>query len=352
MDKQHSASLRRIKLDEIIVSGRIRKDNGDIRKLADDMEKHGLINPITVLRTFEEGYPLIAGLRRYEAAKLLGWEEIRVVQVEADDALSMLELEIAENESRKEFTVSEKLSFADRIKVIEDQEALERKSAYARKGYEVDDASGNDATIQDRGERPNPETGRANERIAKRVGFSSRRQFERASQLRDKRPELLEQVDSGKLSLSGAEKVMNLDAGIEPAPKVSVTREPKPIYEEKKSPRPNTVINLPEGDVPINISKTGLVRQEAIPIPVPSAYFPTTIETKGDPNSVKGANHDLLMTNPVYAGLFAKYQEMQLYAASLRDMLTNKLRTLRSIEQNNVDMQRRLGIDGDKGEFQ
>ena len=40
---------RMIPLASILVSARIRKDTGDIRELAADMEKHGMLNPITVM---------------------------------------------------------------------------------------------------------------------------------------------------------------------------------------------------------------------------------------------------------------------------------------------------------------
>ena len=43
---------RAIPISSIRVSTRIRKDPGDLTELADDLQKHGLINPITVILFF------------------------------------------------------------------------------------------------------------------------------------------------------------------------------------------------------------------------------------------------------------------------------------------------------------
>jgi len=54
---------------------RIRRDLGDIKALAQNIAAVGrLLHPIVVT---VEG-KLVAGLRRLEAVKLLGWEEIEV----------------------------------------------------------------------------------------------------------------------------------------------------------------------------------------------------------------------------------------------------------------------------------
>ena len=50
----------------------MRVDIGAIHDLRESMRKHGLINPITVSQTFE----LLAGCRRLQAARELGWHEI------------------------------------------------------------------------------------------------------------------------------------------------------------------------------------------------------------------------------------------------------------------------------------
>lgn len=93
----------KINIDQIIVPKRIRKDLGDLSMLANSMDKHGQLNPITITENRE----LIAGQRRLEAAKLLGWETITVNVVHNLNEIARLEMEIDENQYRKAFTQEE-----------------------------------------------------------------------------------------------------------------------------------------------------------------------------------------------------------------------------------------------------
>jgi len=60
---------------------------------------------------------LIFGYRRLMACKALGFEEIpaRIIDIDADDPVTALRMEQAENEVRKDFTPSEKVEIARRI---------------------------------------------------------------------------------------------------------------------------------------------------------------------------------------------------------------------------------------------
>ena len=88
---------------DIVVRKRIRKDMGDIANLAESMKRHGQISPIVITRK----NVLIAGGRRLEAAKSLGWRTINAVILENSTELSRLELEIEENTQRRDFTIDE-----------------------------------------------------------------------------------------------------------------------------------------------------------------------------------------------------------------------------------------------------
>ena len=122
-----SSETRTISIKTIIVATRIRKDPGDLTKLADDLKKHGLINPITVMDCQNGQYQLIAGLRRLEAAKLVRMPELRATVLSGMQAEEMLALEIAENEQRLNFTTAERLEYAEKIKAIEHAKARERQ---------------------------------------------------------------------------------------------------------------------------------------------------------------------------------------------------------------------------------
>lgn len=92
-----------IKIDEIMIQKRIRKEFGDLTTLAKSLDKHGQLNPITITPQRE----LIAGHRRLEAARLLGWETVTVKVINNLDAKSRLEIEIDENLHRKALTHDE-----------------------------------------------------------------------------------------------------------------------------------------------------------------------------------------------------------------------------------------------------
>ena len=61
------------------------------------------MNPITVT----SDYTLIAGQRRLEAARRLGWNAIQCRVVDDVTEESLVELEIEENSTRKDFTSDE-----------------------------------------------------------------------------------------------------------------------------------------------------------------------------------------------------------------------------------------------------
>lgn len=104
-----------IDIDKIKVGDRIRKDFGDIEELAEDISENGLINPPVVNKEYE----LLAGERRLRACKLLGWPQIEVRMMDTRDAEHDLEIEVSENECRKEFTKTERLDYARRLARIE-----------------------------------------------------------------------------------------------------------------------------------------------------------------------------------------------------------------------------------------
>lgn len=87
-------------INSIRMGDRIRRDMGDLKSLADSIARHGLLHPIVVMK---DG-TLVAGARRIEAARLLGWDEVAGTVVDVDDLLSA---ERDENQERKDFTPTE-----------------------------------------------------------------------------------------------------------------------------------------------------------------------------------------------------------------------------------------------------
>lgn len=94
-----------LNINEIKIKHRVRKDLGDLTPLKDSLRRFGLLNPITVNSRNE----LIAGQRRLEAAKQLGWQNINVQVLDINDKISQLEIELEENTQRSDFSDEELL---------------------------------------------------------------------------------------------------------------------------------------------------------------------------------------------------------------------------------------------------
>lgn len=92
-----------IELDRIIIRKRVRKNLGDLSSLMESMRKHGLLNPIVINNRNE----LVAGHRRTEAARRLGWTAIEARIVDNDEDVDLVEMEIEENTQRKNLTTDE-----------------------------------------------------------------------------------------------------------------------------------------------------------------------------------------------------------------------------------------------------
>ena len=79
-----------------------KKFNDDtINDLAESIEKYGLLQPITVRKESNGFYEIIAGERRWRAAKIAGLTEVPVNIIEADDKLTA-ELALVENLQRED----------------------------------------------------------------------------------------------------------------------------------------------------------------------------------------------------------------------------------------------------------
>jgi ParB family chromosome partitioning protein len=76
---------------------------GNIAALAESMKRYGQMSPIVLNNRSQ----LIAGGRRLEAARYLGWRTINAVVMDIDDDLSALEYEVEENLQRQNFTDEE-----------------------------------------------------------------------------------------------------------------------------------------------------------------------------------------------------------------------------------------------------
>lgn len=85
---------------------RKRFDDESLQELADSISQHGIIQPLTVRKLSSGYYQIIAGERRWRAARLAGLQKVPVIVIEADDRKAA-ELAMIENLQREDLNPME-----------------------------------------------------------------------------------------------------------------------------------------------------------------------------------------------------------------------------------------------------
>lgn len=85
---------------------RKRFDDESLQELADSISQHGIIQPLTVRKLSSGYYQIIAGERRWRAARLAGLQEVPVIVIDADDRKAA-ELAMIENLQREDLNPME-----------------------------------------------------------------------------------------------------------------------------------------------------------------------------------------------------------------------------------------------------
>ena len=81
-------------------------DEASLAELAESIREHGIIQPLTVRKLSSGYYQIIAGERRWRAARLAGLEEVPAIVIEADDRKAA-ELAMIENLQREDLNPME-----------------------------------------------------------------------------------------------------------------------------------------------------------------------------------------------------------------------------------------------------
>ncbi len=90
-----------------------RKSFGDLSDMVASVKEKGILEPILV-RTLDGKYQIIAGERRYQAAKLAGLQRVPCIEVDVDNR-GMLEISLIENLQRKDLTPFEESAALQRL---------------------------------------------------------------------------------------------------------------------------------------------------------------------------------------------------------------------------------------------
>ena len=144
-------------------------DEEELQALSESIGIHGVIQPLTVRELSSGYYQIIAGERRWRAARMAGLSEVPAVVIEADDKKAM-ELALIENLQRQDLNP-------------------------------VEEALGYQSLMSD--------YGLTQEETASRVG-KSRPAVANALRLLNLSPEVLEKVRSGELSAGHARAILSL----------------------------------------------------------------------------------------------------------------------------------------------
>ena len=105
-------------------------DGEALQALADSIAAHGILQPLTVRELPGEYYQIIAGERRWRAARMAGLNEVPVLVIEADDRKAM-ELALIENLQREDLNPIEE---ARGYRVLLEEHGLSQEAISSRVG--------------------------------------------------------------------------------------------------------------------------------------------------------------------------------------------------------------------------
>lgn len=105
-------------------------DEVELQALADSIAEHGIVQPLAVRAAGNGYYQIIAGERRWRAARLAGLQEIPVVVLEADDR-TVMELALIENLQRQDLNPMEE---AEGYRALMEDYGLTQEQAASRIG--------------------------------------------------------------------------------------------------------------------------------------------------------------------------------------------------------------------------
>ena len=105
-------------------------DQAKLEELAESIRQHGVIQPLTVRKLSSGYYQIIAGERRWRAARRAGLTEVPAVVIEADDQKAM-ELAMIENLQREDLDPIEE---ANGFRTLVEQYGMTQEEAARRVG--------------------------------------------------------------------------------------------------------------------------------------------------------------------------------------------------------------------------
>src|ERR1019366_9005918 len=177
--------LQQLRIADIKVGNRHRKEMGSLTSLADSIHQEGLLQPIGVTEKLE----LVFGERRLRATRDILKKKTILARIV--DVTSIIAGEYTENEIRKDFTVSERIGIA---KTLEKQ--LPNRNGVPKARQKIDKL---------RGER-------TDDYVAEKAGFGNHETYRQAAKVvQNGTPRLIQAMDDGRVSISAASILVDAD---------------------------------------------------------------------------------------------------------------------------------------------
>ncbi len=219
-------------ISRIRVGHRFRTDLGDIEGFSRSLADVGLLHPVVVTTDGD----LIAGERRLNAAKKLGWKTVPVREINIEEEIQRLRAQRDENVVRKPFLPTEAAALAKLIEVrIQKEAAADRKAEGQKEGGKTAGRGRPIASVESFHTSKAPV--RASELAAKGTGYSERT-------LR----KVHEVVEAGAKFHRGAPKERLVESSVNLSPKVLKRGRPSGSREGRRERAKETPCgNFPQG---------------------------------------------------------------------------------------------------------
>ncbi len=228
-------------IDQIIIGNRARQDFGDIDALVESIKNVGLLQPILV--TVESGELwLVDGHRRIQAFQKLGRKIIPAVYLsqygDAPFESLSLQAEYDANIVRKQFTPSEAVHLADKIRIF-----YENRAKLRQHNAQIKDDGANLAQDPDKGKK-------TRDLVANAVGLSHQTlkkatEIVRAAEADPKNADLVKRMDkTGKVD--PVHKELRIRENVPPG-KTIISKEILEISKDTKSTIKTLIVEMPDG---------------------------------------------------------------------------------------------------------
>ncbi len=210
-----------IQIDRITTFDRVRQaDRKQVEALADSIREVGLLNPVTVAPD-GDGFALIAGMHRLEAARLLGWAEIPATVLALDEHRRII-AECDENLCAPSLTAAERAEFTRRRKAA--YEALHPETVHGVNQHTRGDAKSASPTFA---EDQAAATGQAKRTVQLDAERGEKVSDEALAMIKGTRLDTGRYLDSIK-NLSAADQVAKVEADLAPASEAVERRDAPP----------------------------------------------------------------------------------------------------------------------------